>query len=249
MANNSLSMDKFRDNSSMTLEQAISARVSSGEVKEWLEKYAVPFHELMSNYKCAMMEVETKFRVFDNYFSVGDDCNHIESIHSRLKSPLGIFDKLKRCGKEFTVKSIEDNLFDVAGVRVICSFISDIYKLEKALVNQDDVILIERKDYIQNPKPNGYRSLHLIIETPIFLPGEKKMMKVEVQLRTLAMDTWASIEHKIRYKKQNNLDEEINRELLACANACANLDLRMEYVNSVTGLNETGAQSPIRYKS
>ena len=194
--------------STMSLEQALASRISSGEVKKWLKEYALPFHELMAYYRCAMMKIETKFRILDTYFSIGNDCNHIESIHTRIKSPLGIIDKMRRYGEKLTVTNIERGLHDVAGVRVICSFVSDIYMLEKALLEQDDVTLVERKDYIANPKPNGYRSLHLIIETPIFLKDSKRYMKVEVQLRTLAMDTWASLEHKIRYKKQNSTQRQ-----------------------------------------
>ena len=219
--------------STMSLKQALASRISSGEVKKWLKEYALPFHELMAYYRCAMMKIETKFRILDTYFSIGNDCNHIESIHTRIKSPLGIIDKMRRYGEKLTVTNIERGLHDVAGVRVICSFVSDIYMLEKALLEQDDVTLVERKDYIANPKPNGYRSLHLIIETPIFLKDSKRYMKVEVQLRTLAMDTWASLEHKIRYKKQNDaLTSLVNQELLASANICADLDKRMEEINS-----------------
>lgn len=219
--------------STISLEQALAFRISSGEVKKWLKEYALPFHELMAYYRCAMMKIETKFRILDTYFSIGNDCNHIESIHTRIKSPLGIIDKMRRYGEKLTVTNIERGLHDVAGVRVICSFVSDIYMLEKALLEQDDVTLVERKDYIANPKPNGYRSLHLIIETPIFLKDSKRFMKVEVQLRTLAMDTWASLEHKIRYKKKNDaLTSLVNQELLASANICADLDKRMEEINS-----------------
>lgn len=227
-------METLDSTASMTLEQALATRISSGEVKRWLEKYAIPFHELMAYYRCAMMKIETKFRILDTYFSIGNDCNHIESIHTRLKTPLGIIDKMHRYGEKLTVENIEAGLHDVAGVRVICSFVSDIYMLENALLKQDDVTLVERKDYITHPKPNGYRSLHLIISTPIYLQDSKRIMKVEVQLRTLAMDTWASLEHKIRYKKGHCPKEDmINQELLNCASVCADLDKRMEYINSI----------------
>jgi len=218
---------------SISLEQALASRISSGEVKQWLSEYALPFHELMAYYKCAMMKIETKFHILDTYFSLGHDCNHIESIHSRIKSPLSIIDKMRKKGLALTVIGIENELSDIAGVRVICSFVSDIYMLEKALLEQDDVVLVKRKDYITFPKSNGYRSLHLIIETPIYLKDSRKVMKVEVQLRTLAMDTWASLEHKIRYKKYGLGNEcWVNKELFACANVCADLDSRMEVINS-----------------
>lgn len=215
----------------MTLEQALAARISSGEVKKWLSDYAIPFHELMAYYRCAMMKIETKFRILDTYFSLRNDGNHIESIHTRIKSPLGIIDKLRRYDKSFTVDNIERTLHDVAGVRVICSFVSDIYMLEKALLEQDDVRLIRRKDYIDQPKPNGYRSLHLVIETPIYLKDNKRQVHVEVQLRTLAMDTWASLEHKIRYKKNlDTMTQDIDSQLLECAHICNDLDNRMQHI-------------------
>ena len=153
-----------------------------------------------------------------------------------LKSPKSIMEKMIRRGYPLTVESIEQNLFDIAGVRVICSFTSDIYKLADALLKQDDVFLLQKKDYIQNPKPNGYRSLHLIISTPIFLQSEKRMMKVEVQLRTIAMDAWASLEHKIRYKKSNDrLSGEDCRQLEICAGLCSQLDEKMEEINTRCG--------------
>ena len=140
-------------------------------------------------------------------------------------------DKAVRKNIPLTVDSIEKNLHDIAGLRIICSFPSDIYMLADALLRQDDVTLIERKDYIQNPKPNGYRSLHLIIETPIFLHNQTRMMKVEVQFRTIAMDWWASLEHKIRYKKDLKDDEAVARELFSCAEMGAELDQRMERIH------------------
>ena len=156
----------------------------------------------MSYYRCAMLEIETKFRVLDEQFSLQHERNPIESIKSRLKSVSSIREKLERKNLPMTAKTVEENLYDVAGLRVICSFPEDVYLLADSLLKQDDITLIRRKDYIQNPKPNGYRSLHLIVEIPIFLHDRKRLMKVEVQLRTIAMDWWASSEHKIRYKKK-----------------------------------------------
>ena len=142
-------------------------------------------------------------------------------------------EKLSRRGYPMTVESIEKNLNDIAGVRVICSHPSDIYKLSDALLRQDDITLIERKDYIANPKPNGYRSLHLIVETPIFLHDQKRLMKVEVQFRTISMDWWASLEHKIRYKKNLPEMEFVERELYECAEISAQLDARMEKLQKI----------------
>lgn len=225
------------DNTIAFLEQALLKAISNDAVEEWIERYAIPFKELMAYYKCAIMRVETKFKVLNENFSLMSDSNPIENIESRLKSPKSIVDKMIRYNIPFTVDSIEKNLHDVAGVRVTCSYLSNIYELEEALLNQDDVTLIQRKDYIENPKPNGYRSLHLIISVPIFLQKEKKEMMVELQLRTLAMDTWASFEHKIRYKKQNGrITDGVSAELLECANLCTELDKKMEHIKSIAHL-------------
>ena len=213
------------------LKHALMSRLNSSELKNWARDYAMPYKELMAYYRCAMMEVETKFNVLNEELSLLYDRNPIETIKARLKSPESIVDKAVRKNIPLTVDSIEKNLHDIAGLRIICSFPSDIYMLADALLRQDDVTPIERKDYIQNPKPNGYRSLHLIIETPIFLHNQTRMMKVEVQFRTIAMDWWASLEHKIRYKKDLKDDEAVARELFSCAEMGAELDQRMERIH------------------
>ena len=213
-----------------TLRQMMVRQLNSSQIRDRVQNYTMPYRELMSYYRCAMMEVETKFNVLNEELSITYDRNPIESIKSRLKSPESIVDKTVRKGIPFSVESIEQNLYDIAGVRVICSFPGDIYMLADALLRQDDVTLIERKDYIKNPKENGYRSLHLIVEIPIFLHNRTRRMKVEVQLRTMAMDWWASLEHKIRYKKNIDDDGHIAEELLHCAEMGAELDQRMESV-------------------
>lgn len=205
------------------------------EIKGWIQNYAAPYKELMAYYRCAMMEVETKFRVLNEELSLEYDRNPIETIKTRLKSIDSIADKLARQNMAMTVDNIENNMHDVAGVRVICGFPSDIYTLSEAFLNQDDITLIERKDYMANPKPNGYRSLHLIVEIPIYLHDEKKPMKVEVQFRTISMDWWASLEHKIRYKKDVKVPKDIADELRECAEAAAILDGRMEQIQKKIG--------------
>lgn len=191
--------------------------------------------QLMSRYRCAIMEIETKFKVLNEQFSLLHERNPIEIIKTRLKSFESIRDKLERKGCPFNVESIEQNLSDVAGIRVICSFLDDIYMLAKCLIEQDDVTLLTQKDYIKNPKENGYRSLHLIVEVPIFLQNEKRNMKVEVQFRTMAMEFWANLEHRLRYKK--NLPEELlaatAEELSECAHASAELDMKMLKIRDV----------------
>ncbi|MBO4395005.1 MAG: GTP pyrophosphokinase family protein [Eubacterium sp.] len=189
------------------------------------------FRTLLAYCKCAIMEVETKFKVLNEDFSVEYDRNPIETIKTRLKSPESIIEKLQRKGLPFSAESIEQNLNDIAGVRVICAFPEDIYLLSECLLEQDDIRLIRKKDYIAEPKPNGYRSLHLIVEVPIFLHNEKRYMKVEVQLRTIAMDFWASLEHQIYYKKGHDI-EKLREELRICAETSAALDLRMQNIRA-----------------
>lgn len=218
----------------LSLERALMERLSKSEITTWLKNYAKPYQELMAYYRCALMEVETKFNVLNEELSLVYDRNPIETIKSRIKSPESIIDKVMRKGIPLTVDSIEKNISDIAGIRVICAFPNDIYMLSEALLRQDDVRLITRKDYIQQPKDNGYRSLHLIIETPIFLHNQTRLMKVEVQLRTISMDWWASLEHKIRYKKNLADDARVARELQECAEMGAELDRRMEKIHEST---------------
>lgn len=191
--------------------------------------------EMMAQYRCAILEVETKFKVLNEQFSLQHERNPIESIKSRLKSIESIVGKLQKRQLPLTLESVEQNLHDVAGVRVICSFVDDIYMLADCLLQQDDVHLLERKDYIQNPKENGYRSLHLIIEVPIFLQEGKKYRKVEVQLRTIAMEFWANLEHRLRYKKDIDgaLLEQTAHELTDCAQISALLDEKMQHVRNI----------------
>lgn len=208
----------------------------SQEFIEWTEKRGAEFRRLMSYYRCAIKEVETKFQVLDEEFSLQKDRNPISGIKSRLKSVPSIAEKLKRKNIPPTLESIEENLNDVAGIRVICSFVQDVYKLSDAFLKQDDIKLIEIKDYIKNPKPNGYRSLHLIIEVPIFLEKEKRQMKVEIQLRTIAMDCWASLEHQLRYKKGVEFSEEMQNSLLNCAKISMEMDKEMDELRNKSGI-------------
>ena len=191
----------------------------------------------MNRYRCAIMEVETKLNVLNLEFSLHYDRNPFESIESRLKSPRSIIGKLKKKGiplNEATLaQSISENLYDVAGLRVICAFQEDIYHLADLLVQQDDITLIRTKDYIKNPKSNGYRSLHLILEIPIFLKEGKTMMKVEVQFRTIAMDFWASVDHRLRYKKDLPNETEILEKLRRCATVIAGLDEEMQQIRTM----------------
>ena len=186
------------------------------------------FNKLMAYYRCAIMEIETKFNVLNEEFSLQYDRNPINGMKSRLKKFSSIVEKLERKNIPMSVEAIEENLNDIAGIRVVCAFPDDVYMLADAFLAQDDITLIKKKDYIAFPKPNGYRSLHLIVSVPIFLAHEKRVMKAEIQLRTIAMDSWASLEHQLRYKKDFEFTEHMANELQRCAELSAELDVRMD---------------------
>jgi putative GTP pyrophosphokinase len=188
---------------------------------------AIQFRELMMMYNCAIREVRTKLEVLNDELSIRNSRNPIEFIESRIKRPLSIVDKLKRYGESVNVESIERSLNDVAGIRVICPFIDDIYSVADMLLSQDDITLIKKKDYIENPKPNGYRSLHLILEVPVFFSNQKKPMRVEVQIRTIAMDFWSSVDHQLKYKHDVPNADELSAQLKECADIISQTDMRM----------------------
>ena len=194
----------------------------SDEFIDFVQENLKPVNTMMAYYQCAIMEVETKFKVLSEQYSLEYDRNPIESIKTRVKSMESLLKKIRRKNIPLTIDAIEENIQDIAGVRVICA-------------DQDDVILIQKKDYIANPKPSGYRSLHLIVKTPIFLKEGKKMITVEVQLRTIAMDFWASLEHKLRYKKSIPEDQSkyLAEEMMDCAQISSALDERMQKVRDV----------------
>lgn len=193
------------------------------------------FQELMMMYECAILEVQTKLEVLDKEFSVRYKRNPIASIESRVKSPLSIYRKLKKDNLEINAKNIMRNLNDVAGVRVICNFIDDIYDVVNMLGKQDDIKVVSTKDYIRNPKENGYRSYHMIVEIPVFFARNKQSMRVEVQIRTIAMNFWASLEHQLRYKKGiESMEgiEEISKSLLEAADTIALTDQKMQEIKN-----------------
>jgi len=215
----------------------------SDEFLDFVRANKEPYDHLMAYYRCAIMEVETKFKVLNEEFSLEYDRNPIEDIKTRIKTTDSLLRKVRDRNIPLNLKAIEENITDIAGVRIICSFPEDIYRLADCLLSQDDITLITRKDYIQNPKPGGYRSLHLIVEVPIYLQNEKRKVKVEVQFRTIAMDFWASIEHKLRYKKNipDEIAEELSVELADCARASAALDLRMQEIRDrITEVTQMG---------
>ena len=201
----------------------------------------VQYKELQMLYSCALREIQTKFEVLDTEFKLEYNRNPIASISTRLKRTDSVMDKLERKGLPFTLASVEENIHDMAGIRVICSYIDDIYLIADALLRQDDVTLITRKDYIKEPKENGYRSLHLIVEIPVFLTNHKKVMKVEVQIRTIAMDFWASLEHQMKYKKDIPDEADIMRELRECAAVISATD---EHMLAIRRRIEAAADAP-----
>lgn len=188
------------------------------------------YKDLMMGYACAIKEINTKFEVLDTEFEVRYKRNPISSIETRLKSQTSILEKMARLGIAPSRENIENNLNDIAGIRVICSYIDDIYFLADALTKQDDIKLIKRKDYISNPKPNGYRSLHLIVSVPIFFAESSKEVKAEVQIRTIAMDFWASLEHQIKYKKNVKNADKVIARLKECADEIAHVDETMQQI-------------------
>lgn len=188
------------------------------------------YKDLMMGYACAIKEINTKFEVLDTEFEVRYKRNPISSIETRLKSQTSILEKMARLGIAPSRENIENNLNDIAGIRVICSYIDDIYFLADALTKQDDIKLIKRKDYISNPKPNGYRSLHLIVSVPIFFAESSKEVKAEVQIRTIAMDFWASLEHQIKYKKNVKNADKVIAQLKECADEIAHVDETMQQI-------------------
>ncbi|MDD2959846.1 MAG: GTP pyrophosphokinase family protein [Lachnospiraceae bacterium] len=196
------------------------------------------YQELMMMYECAIKEVQTKLEVLDEEFSVRYKRNPISNIESRVKTPMSIVRKMQKNHLEITVQNIMAGLNDVAGIRVICAFIDDIYDIARMLASQDDIRVIRIKDYIQDPKPNGYRSYHMIVEIPVFFSKSKQIMRVEVQIRTIAMNFWASLEHQLRYKKGiENIEDidEISQELLEAAETIAQTDIKMQNIKNKIG--------------
>lgn len=195
---------------------------------EELQNITQPFMQMMMEYRCAMEEIATKLKNLNDEFALLYDRNPFETIKTRIKRPVSILEKMKRRGFPVTIENMRRELSDIAGVRVICSFQEDIYTLADLLLEQDDIRLVQKKDYIEHPKPNGYRSLHLIVEVPVFLSSGKIMRRVEIQFRTIAMDFWASLDHKLRYKKNLKHGESIAAELKDCADAISRIDGKMQ---------------------
>lgn len=191
------------------------------------------FLRLEQIYRGGIKEILTKLEILNEQYEVLHDHNLIHSIESRVKAPESIIEKLGRYGYPISLESARENLTDIAGIRVVTCFINDIYDLEELILKQDDVTLITRKDYVKQPKENGYRSLHLIVSIPVFLADRTEHVPVEIQLRTISMDFWASLEHQLRYKKAKYIPEKVNFELKHCAEIGDALDKRMQRIYDV----------------
>lgn len=207
--------------------------VSQTEALETMRQELEPvqqFQQIMMLYESAVKQVAAKLEVLRREYEVCGRRSPIENIKTRIKSPQSIAEKLQRRGLDLSYASMVNDLDDIAGVRVICPYISDIYTVRDTLTSQGDIVLLKEKDYIRNPKPNGYRSLHLILEIPVYLSHHVQAVRVELQIRTIAMDFWASLEHELRYKSQADIPEILLQELQECAEVIAQTDRRMEEI-------------------
>lgn len=193
-------------------------------------KMAFEFQQIMMVYESAIKQIETKLDILNKENKVSGRRNPIETVKSRVKSPQSIAGKLEKRHLPVTFDSMVENLHDIAGVRVICPYISDIYSVRDMLLKQPDITLLEEKDYIKNPKESGYRSLHLVIEVPVYLSQATHNVKVEIQLRTIAMDFWACLEHELHYKTNTSVPESVRRELFRVAETIAMTDREMEEI-------------------
>lgn len=202
----------------------MNAQIQLGQLKQLRDELT----RFMMTYKFALEEMETKIGILKQEFQTLHDYSPIEHTKSRLKSPESIMNKMLRKQIEPSIASIRTNIRDIAGLRITCSFLSDIYRISEMLQQQDDLTVLEVKDYIANPKPNGYQSLHLLVEVPVFMSDRTERVGVEVQIRTIAMDFWASLEHKIFYKYNKTVPERLTRELKMAADSAAALDRQME---------------------
>lgn len=201
------------------------------EIPQALREMAEGYVAMKCRYQSALREVRTKLEILDDEFQMRHSRNPIHHMESRIKSPQSIAQKLRRKGLSVSCEAAMDNLNDIAGIRVVCAYLNDTYTIAGLLTGQDDIELVQTRDYIASPKPNGYRSLHLIVRVPVFLSEGKLLLPVEVQIRTIAMDFWASLEHQLRYKEAAHVPEELNHQLLSAANRIAELDGDMQHIH------------------
>ena len=225
----------------MILEKQRAVNINRFELpmqKELTEDFVKGYMRLAHLYRGAMMEVSTKLESLDDEFSVTYDHNPIHHMECRLKSAESTVNKLRRKGYEVSTQNIMEHIQDVAGVRVICNYTDDLYRLAGVIEKHRDFTLLRRTDYIAAPKPNGYRSLHLVVEVPVTISEVILRLPVEIQLRTIAMDMWASLEHELHYKSNKNISEEATAQLHECAEQLAAIDAKMQEISrSISAMN------------
>ena len=203
-----------------------------------LAETALEFQQIMMMYEAGIKQITTKLEILNCEFHTRSNRNPIETVKSRIKEPKSIVEKMHKRGYPITLKAMTENIQDIAGVRITCPFISDIYEVASMLTSQDDIFLLSLKDYIKHPKDNGYRSLHLVVRTPVFFSDRKEDIVVEIQIRTIAMDFWASLEHQMKYKQDIKNPQLIVRELKRCADELASCDVSMQTIRNLIHAQE-----------
>lgn len=207
--------------------------------KEDMTQLLKNFISMQQLYNAAIREISAKFEIFDEEFQVFHAHNPIHHMESRLKSPRSIAEKLTRKGYPLGIENIKRYITDIAGIRVICNYIEDVYDMARLLLAQDEITVLKKADYIKNPKPNGYRSLHIVVTVPISLSTGSERVPVEIQIRTIAMDFWASLEHNLRYKYPSELKEDLQLQLKECAEEIADIDARMQKIYEQLNADKT----------
>lgn len=199
-----------------------------------LDAYVSYFSEQMLLYRAAIKKINMMLETLDDEFHVKNDYNPIHHIETRLKTPRSIFDKLKKRGFPITMQSIHDNLTDIAGIRVICNYIDDAYRIADLLIAHNDITLLEKKDYISNPKPSGYRSLHLIVDVSVYMSDGSVMVPAEIQIRTIAMDYWATLEHRLKYKNEGKVPPDLHGKMKTYSESIAFMEEKMQEIQRET---------------
>ncbi len=224
----------------MTLaDRPLVARLALKNIQELSDSYL----QMQCRYQSAIREVRTKLENLDEEFQLRHSRNPIHHMESRLKTVQSITEKLQRRNLPVSFSSAAENLYDIAGVRVVCSYVSDIYTIADLLKSQDDIVLVKERDYITAPKKNGYRSLHLVVQVPVYLSEGKVWVPVEIQIRSIAMDLWASLEHQLRYKEPQRIPRDLSAELQKTAQDMAEIDLRMQRIYNMVEKLENGDNS------
>lgn len=191
---------------------------------------AMQFQQVMMLYESGIKQITTKLDILNSEFNARHKRNPIESVKSRIKEPMSIIKKLEKKKLPVSLANMTNNIYDIAGIRVVCPFISDIYYIAQMLTSQDDISVLEVKDYIASPKENGYRSLHLVVRVGVYFSDQKRDIIVELQIRTIAMNFWASLDHQLRYKKDVKITDKIKKELKECADVIAETDVKMQNI-------------------